>query len=215
MKPLPSGRNCKYFIFQTINSSTSKVLVSPIPMCFHRNHSSHKSVDESDDSIFPSFLDLKMEKIMLPGTKLGSSLSNSPSLVLNADYTPLSHLPLSIWHWQDTIRAVLAGKVEVVSEYTNTVVRGVSFEVKLPSVVALKTYQRCYDPVPNLTRHKVFLRDGYRCQVVGKNRSHFIIHSKILTSPNCSIVLRDFDMIIWHWIMLFRDQEVEKSLGQT
>ena len=29
-----------------------------------------------------------------------------PALVLNADYTPLSYVPLSLWSWQDTVKAV-------------------------------------------------------------------------------------------------------------
>ena len=32
--------------------------------------------------------------------------SFSPTLVLNADYQPLSYYPLSVWSWQDAIKAV-------------------------------------------------------------------------------------------------------------
>ena len=34
-------------------------------------------------------------------------LSDCPALVLNADYTPLSYYPLSLWPWQTAIKAVL------------------------------------------------------------------------------------------------------------
>ena len=30
-------------------------------------------------------------------------LSDCPALVLNADYTPLSYYPLSVWPWQTAI----------------------------------------------------------------------------------------------------------------
>ena len=32
--------------------------------------------------------------------------NHCPSLVLNADYRPLSYFPLSIWSWKDTVKAV-------------------------------------------------------------------------------------------------------------
>ncbi|HEY1885854.1 MAG TPA: HNH endonuclease, partial [Roseiarcus sp.] len=34
------------------------------------------------------------------------SPANCPALVLNADFRPLSYYPLSIWCWQDAIKAV-------------------------------------------------------------------------------------------------------------
>lgn len=94
----------------------------------------------------------------------GLSLSNSPCLVLNADFSPLSKAPLSLWNWQDTIKAVMADKVTVLSEY-NLCVRGISCKYNLPSVIALKKYQRCVLNDPKLTRSDLFLRDGFRCQV--------------------------------------------------
>ena len=40
-----------------------------------------------------------------------------PALVLNADYRPLSYYPLSLWSWQDAIKAVFLDRVNIVSEY--------------------------------------------------------------------------------------------------
>ena len=40
-----------------------------------------------------------------------------PALVLNADFRPLSYYPLSIWCWQDAIKAVFLDRVNIVSEY--------------------------------------------------------------------------------------------------
>ena len=62
-----------------------------------------------------------------------------PALVLNADFRPLSYFPLSLWSWQEAIKAVFLDRVNVLSEYERTV-RSPSFEMQLPSVIALKQY---------------------------------------------------------------------------
>jgi hypothetical protein len=64
-----------------------------------------------------------------------------PALVLNADFRPLSYYPLSLWGWQDAVKAVFLERVNIVSEYDRAV-RSPSLEMKLPSVVSLKTYVR-------------------------------------------------------------------------
>ena len=48
---------------------------------------------------------------------MSSSLNSSPCLVLNADYQPLSYFPLSLWGWQETIKAVFLDRVNIVAEY--------------------------------------------------------------------------------------------------
>ena len=52
----------------------------------------------------------KMTKDNRPKRSFGSHLDYAPVLVLNADYQPLSHEPLSLWSWQDAIRAILTQK---------------------------------------------------------------------------------------------------------
>ena len=99
-------------------------------------------------------------------TEAGAKIERSPSLVLNADYTPLSHFPLSLWSWQDTLRAVFSGKAVVVSEYSNLIVRSVSCSFPLPSVIALKTYQKVPNQVPVMSRRNLYIRDGFKCQVI-------------------------------------------------
>ena len=88
-----------------------------------------------------------------------------PALVLNADYRPLSYYPLSLWCWQDAVKAVFLDRVNILSEY-DRVVRSPSFEFRLPSVVSLKTYVK---PArhPAFTRFNVFLRDRFTCQYCG------------------------------------------------
>jgi 5-methylcytosine-specific restriction endonuclease McrA len=88
--------------------------------------------------------------------------SGWPALVLNADFRPLSYYPLSLWPWQDVIKAVFLDRVDVVSTYDQTV-RSPSFEMQLPSVVALKQYVP-QDRPPAFTRFNLFLRDAFTCQ---------------------------------------------------
>ncbi len=40
-----------------------------------------------------------------------------PVLVLNADFRPLSYYPLSLWSWQDAIKAVFLDRVNIVWQY--------------------------------------------------------------------------------------------------
>ena len=89
-----------------------------------------------------------------------------PALVLNADYRPLSYYPLSLWSWQDTIKAVFLDRVNIVSSY-ETFVRSPNFEMQLPSVVSLKSYVK---PArfPAFTRFNLFLRDRFACQYCGE-----------------------------------------------
>ena len=84
-----------------------------------------------------------------------------PCLILNADYQPLSYYPLSLWSWQDTIKAVFLERVNVVDHYDHFV-RSPSFEMQLPSVVSLKDYVK-QNREPAFTRFNLFLRDGFEC----------------------------------------------------
>jgi 5-methylcytosine-specific restriction endonuclease McrA len=94
----------------------------------------------------------------------GSMVKNS-ALVLNADYRPLSYFPLSLWTWQDSIKASISNRVTILAEYED-VVRSPSVEIKIPSVVVLKDYIK-----PNsasaFTRFNLFLRDEFKCQYCG------------------------------------------------
>jgi hypothetical protein len=67
--------------------------------------------------------------------------ANCPALVLNADFQPLSYFPLSLFGWEDSVRAVVKGSHAVVAEY-DQVVRSPSTAMRLPSVIALREYVR-------------------------------------------------------------------------
>ena len=91
--------------------------------------------------------------------------SGWPCLVLNADFRPLSYYPLSLWPWQEVIKAVFLDRVDVVSTYDQEV-HSPSFAMKLPSVVSLKHYVP-QDRPPAFTRFNLFLRDRFTCQYCG------------------------------------------------
>ena len=88
-----------------------------------------------------------------------------PALVLNADYRPLSYYPLSLWNWQDAIKAVFLDRVNIIAHY-DFAVRSPTFEMQLPSVVCLKQYVKP-TRIPAFTRFNVFLRDRFQCQYCG------------------------------------------------
>lgn len=94
-----------------------------------------------------------------------ATFNECPALVLNADFRPLSYYPLSVWSWQDSVKAVIANRVAVLSEY-DVAVRSPSFEMALPSVIALRDYIKP-SRRPAFTRFNVFLRDKLICQYCG------------------------------------------------
>src|SRR6201990_2893158 len=85
-----------------------------------------------------------------------------PPLVLTAHCRPLSYYPLSLWSWQDAIKAVFLERVNIVAEYDRAV-RSPSLEMKPPSTVSLKTFVKPTTQ-PAFTRFNVFLRDKFSCQ---------------------------------------------------
>ncbi|WP_417248761.1 HNH endonuclease [Celeribacter sp.] len=88
-----------------------------------------------------------------------------PALVLNADYRPLSYYPLSLWPWQEAIKAVFLDRVDIVAEY-DSFVHSPSCKIRVPSVVVLKDYVKPQKRVA-FTRFNLFLRDEFRCQYCG------------------------------------------------
>ncbi len=93
------------------------------------------------------------------------NLRRNPALVLNADYRPLSYYPLSLWPWQEAIKAAFLDRVDIVAEY-DQVVRSPSLQLRIPSVVVLKEYVKPRKRVA-FTRFNLFLRDAFQCQYCG------------------------------------------------
>ncbi len=95
----------------------------------------------------------------------GRNLEACPALVLNADYTPLSYYPLSLWPWQTAIKAVFLDRVDIVESYDREV-HSPSLDMKIPSVIALRQYVK-HSEFPAFTRFNLFLRDQFTCQYCG------------------------------------------------
>ena len=94
-----------------------------------------------------------------------SGTKHHPALVLNADYRPLSYYPLSLWSWQEAIKAAYLDRVDIVAEY-DAVVRSPTTTISIPSVVVLKDYVKPQKRVA-FTRFNLFLRDEFCCQYCG------------------------------------------------
>ena len=94
-----------------------------------------------------------------------AGVRDNPALVLNADFRPLSYFPLSLWPWQEAVKAAFLDRVTIVAEY-DTVVHSPSISMQLPSVVVLRDYVK---PAryPAFTRFNLFLRDQFSCQYCG------------------------------------------------
>jgi len=95
--------------------------------------------------------------------------SFAPALVLNADFRPLNYFPLSLWSWQDAIKAVCLERVTIISEYEQSISSPTTV-INLPSVIALKEYVP-QNRNPAFTRFNVFLRDRFSCQYCGNGFS--------------------------------------------
>jgi len=104
--------------------------------------------------------DFRTEFVREPGF-----LKHYPALVLNADYRPLSYYPLSLWSWQDAVKAAWLDRVDIVSEYEE-VVHSPSTTIRIPSVIVLKDFVKPLKRVA-FTRFNLFLRDEFCCQYCG------------------------------------------------
>ena len=99
------------------------------------------------------------------------ALDGCPALVLNADFRPLSYFPLSLWSWQEAVKAVVADRVNVIAAY-NRHIHSPSCAMPLPSVISLKEFVPA-NRKPAFTRFNLFLRDHFTCQYCGQ---HFPTH---------------------------------------
>ena len=96
---------------------------------------------------------------------LSRAPSGHPALVLNADFRPLSYYPLSLWPWQETVKAVFLDRVDVGSSVASRL-SAPSSASALRSVGSL-TSQLPPDRTPAFTRFNLFLRDAFSCQYCG------------------------------------------------
>ena len=89
---------------------------------------------------------------------------SSDTLLLNADYKPLSLSPLSTLTWQESIKLIWLDKINVVEWHDNWEVHSPSRTMKVPSVIAVREYVQQDREGINFSRRNVFIRDHYTCQ---------------------------------------------------
>ncbi len=81
------------------------------------------------------------------------------TLVLNATNEPLARIP-----WSKAMVLFLKGKVEVVEEYENRVVRSATLEWAMPSVIRFLRYIGRRKRAIKFSRENLYARDKGKCQ---------------------------------------------------
>lgn len=85
------------------------------------------------------------------------------TLLLNADASPVSMLPLSTISWEDAIKYIVTDKAFVLDWHEDWIVRSARWETRVPAVMILKEFQKKKTSV-RFSKQNVFLRDNYTCQ---------------------------------------------------
>ena len=90
----------------------------------------------------------------------------SDTLILNADGSPLSLLPISAVNWHLSIKLIWLDKFKVLEYYDDWVIHSPSTEMHVPSVLIAKQYLNLARH-PRFSRNNVYLRDLFTCQYCG------------------------------------------------
>ena len=96
-------------------------------------------------------------------------LEKCPALVLNADFRPLSYYPYLYGAGKMQLSLFL-NRVSIVSNYKRKI-RSPSFEMNLPSVIALKNFVKPSDN--QISQDLTFFENKFTCQYCGDKRSNF------------------------------------------
>lgn len=94
----------------------------------------------------------------------------SDTLILNADFLPLSVVPFSALTWQEAIKAEWLERADVVSEYETWIVRSPSIEMKVPTILRLREFVKIARKV-KFSRYNLYLRDEFKCRYCGDDYS--------------------------------------------
>ena len=84
------------------------------------------------------------------------------TLVLSASYEPVARIS-----WQRAITLLFLGKVEVVEEYDDKVIRTVAIQIRMPSVIRFLRALRGRKRAIKFSRENVYARDKGACQYCG------------------------------------------------
>lgn len=94
----------------------------------------------------------------------------SSCLVLNADFSPLSIIPISAVGRNDAIRITFLKHAAPISYYENWKVRSPSTELLMPSVIVSNTFIKKKHSV-RFSRMNLLIRDDFTCQYCTKKLS--------------------------------------------
>lgn len=98
------------------------------------------------------------------------------TLILNADTTPLSLVPISSISWQDAAIFTWTKKADALHFYDNWTIHSAKISYQVPSVMILRNYihidRNDYLGGDNPAARLIFLRDGYECQYCHKKFSY-------------------------------------------
>jgi 5-methylcytosine-specific restriction endonuclease McrA len=78
-----------------------------------------------------------------------------------------SYEPVDVISWQDAVRLLTLGKVEVIEEYEKDL-RSTYLVIKMPAVVRLLSVFKRRKKKVKFSRANIYARDKYKCQYCGK-----------------------------------------------
>lgn len=91
----------------------------------------------------------------------------SDCLILNADFRPLSFLPLSTVSWQQAIKLSFLERINVIEHYEDWSVHSQHETFPVPALAVTREYMK-YKKSVRFSRRAVYLRDLYTCQYCGE-----------------------------------------------
>lgn len=89
------------------------------------------------------------------------------TLVLNADFTPLSIIPISAISWKDAVKIVFVGNARAVCYYDDWQVHSPSTTLNVPAVIVSNEYIKKKQAV-RFSRANLLIRDNFTCQYCDK-----------------------------------------------
>lgn len=95
----------------------------------------------------------------------------SATLILNANWQPLSWLPLSVINWQQAIKLQFMDRIQIIEYYDDWVVHSPSTTLMVPALAITKDYHAFKKGV-RFSRVNMYLRDLYQCQYCGETCDH-------------------------------------------
>ena len=87
----------------------------------------------------------------------------SDTLLLNANYEPISVLPLSVIDWRHAIKLMYLGRVNVIETYPNWIIHSERVALNVPSICVTKDYFH-YKKNVKFSRYNLYMRDLFECQ---------------------------------------------------